>query len=538
MANVNDIEHDHIVKCVAAIRKGDNRYFMFPWADGDSLRDYWNTASWRPPTRESMLEAICQLRGLTDALVTLHDGIRTHMNRNAEEPDGDTHELTVRICDENGDFTDHYETTNPNNIRHGDLKPENILRFLNQQEGLGMLKLADMGLAKQHIVVTSDRQHLTDTRYGTVRYEAPEAVSNPRAPRSRLYDIWSMGCITLEFIIWILYGNDELGNFYTQVQGGDEQQLCQFFEMLGIGHVRRAEIHPTVLEWMNHVENFDPECLRKATATKDLIRIIREQLLVVPLPPNRASSTLGGRGFAPPQLGQTTTRYRATAVQLRDALDKILAKRDEPGYLFGTEDRSDIQLPSSHAGMPPPFTAQERGSGAAVRSLEAQHYPANGTETNTSDGQIRPADYTLPPMRNWQFSVDTPFAEALCNELGPEAMQPTGNTRTRLCNRCQALDFWISSFTMRDRLSALTQRAKICDFCKLLSIVCKGNQAIRNDRLQVERRQSRLMVTGDPYPVLSIIRSPGRFLTFCLVELRVICLVTGERYLTDISNQT
>lgn len=43
---------------------------------------------------------------------------------------------------------------------------------------------------------------------GTQKYEPPE-TDNERGeigqPRSRLYDMWSMGCIVFEFIIWLLY---------------------------------------------------------------------------------------------------------------------------------------------------------------------------------------------------------------------------------------------------------------------------------------------------------------------------------------------
>ena len=62
-----------------------------------------------------------------------------------------------------------------------------------------------------------------------MQYEAPEAIGELNGPRSRLYDVWSMGCITLEFIIWLLYGNDELNNFYGQLKG-DAQNHSQDLE--------------------------------------------------------------------------------------------------------------------------------------------------------------------------------------------------------------------------------------------------------------------------------------------------------------------
>ncbi|KAF2621900.1 HET-domain-containing protein [Macroventuria anomochaeta] len=485
---------------------------MFPWADGDSLRDYWDNTRWQCPTGDIISQAVTQLRGLADALVSLHDGVRARASRNDEndtDEDEDSINLNIQIRNEDNEVTKPLETPNPKNIRHGDLKPENILRFVGTGISLGTLKIADMGLAKQHIVATQDRKHLTSTRYGTIRYEAPEAVDTLQGPRSRLYDIWSMGCITLEFIIWILYGNDELNNFYTQVQGGDKQRLCQYFEMLDVGQARRAEVHPVVLRWISHIEKVDPECQRDS-ATRDLIRLVREKLLVVPLPPNRASAIAGGRGFAAPELGQITTRYRATAVEFRDALDEIIAKISNKEYLLVGGDRDHIKPPRLRPSMPSTSTSttQSRDRTDLPRLGSLQLRPPIGVLTEMPGVPIRPADYTLPPMKDWEFNVDNLFAESVLLEVGSEAMVPSTRVRTKLCSRCKALNFWASSFKLEDELSALHLRAKTCDFCGLVAMACKHNEVIKNDKLQIERKQSNLMLTGDPYPVLSIIRSP------------------------------
>jgi serine/threonine protein kinase len=133
----------------------------------------------------------------------------------------------VILQDEVGD--EYEDAAHKESIRHGDLKLENILNFSEGDSSLGTLKIADMGLAKRHVVATQERDVLTSTRYGTVRYEAPETAINIHS-QSRLYDIWSMGCITLEFVIWNLYGNIELVNFYAQMEG-DAQHGCQYFEI-------------------------------------------------------------------------------------------------------------------------------------------------------------------------------------------------------------------------------------------------------------------------------------------------------------------
>jgi hypothetical protein len=88
-------------------------------------------------------------------------------------------------------------------------------------------------------------------------------------------------------------------------------------------------------------------------------------------------------------------------------------------------------------------------------------------------------------------------------------MIPTQRTQSKLCNRCQALDFWGASFQLEDTLTALSLRAERCDLCNLINKVCNEKKVIKNDILQIVRKQSSLMLTGDPYPVLSIVRSPG-----------------------------
>jgi serine/threonine protein kinase len=83
-------------------------------------------------------------------------------------------------------------------------------------------------LAKRHDKDTILRIDPTDTRYTTLHYEAPEVVTSTK-PRSRRYDIWSMGC-------------------------------------------------------MEHILKEDPECNKGTdTAIRDLLKLVQNKLLVVPL---------------------------------------------------------------------------------------------------------------------------------------------------------------------------------------------------------------------------------------------------------------
>jgi serine/threonine protein kinase len=197
---LQDLDNPHLIKPIAAIDRGDGRcYFVFPWAAGGNLREYWRDNDLKPD-KDLVLWMIEQMAGLAEALCCLY-------RRNG---------------------------------RHGDLKPENILIHKAKGNKHGILQLADMGLAKFHILATAFRDQRTSTRAGTFKYEPPEANhQDPNRPTSRDYDVWSMGCVYLEFLIWLLYGYTEIpglstfhakldegtGKFWQQEVGGSRRTL-------------------------------------------------------------------------------------------------------------------------------------------------------------------------------------------------------------------------------------------------------------------------------------------------------------------------
>lgn len=377
---------------------------MFPWADGDSLRDFWDRTPRQAPSKEVIHQAILQLRGLADALDSLHnfDGGHTRHHVNEDQTDAQHQDVPeMRVHNELNELGDYEDAPNQESIRHGDLKPENILRFLDQETKLGELKIADMGLAKRHVVETQDRAHLTSTRYGTIRYEAPETVTAIQG-RSRLYDIWSMGCITLEFIIWILYGNEELNSFYNQVKGAGHQ-VCQYFEVLESRTPMRAKVHRVVLLWMDQIQNMDPECSQES-AIRDLLSVVRTKLLVIPLPPNRTRSFNPGPGLVPPAEGEQITRYRATASEFRDALDGILSKVSRPGYLLTGKTRDNIKPPAPKSDdMLSPKAAQRPDGSAIPRMNPPTGHVASGVvsrsiRVSSCIMTSRPSSLTVPRL--------------------------------------------------------------------------------------------------------------------------------------------
>lgn len=227
LACMREIDHKHLIKCIAAVQKEQRYFFIFPWADGGNLREFWASHNSTSPETQTLHWAISQMRGLADALTELHN------------------------C----------------NTRHGDLKPENILLFSdNASPGHGRLVIADVGLAKVHTNTTRSRHFPTRTVTGTARYEAPEAFW-PDQSRSRVYDVWGLGCIIFEFATWILQGWEFL------------QKLNSSFESYAIvAPTGTSPLDQVVQGWMERMLR-DPRCSRD-TALGKILDFTKHRLLV------------------------------------------------------------------------------------------------------------------------------------------------------------------------------------------------------------------------------------------------------------------
>ena len=261
LAKMNTLSQDHIVRFITAFRRRLNgyeeHYLVFEWADGGNLRDLWESIP-KPNLEPGLIQAaVIQLSGLAEALRAAH-----------------------------------YLKEAGTSYRHGDLKPANILWF-HDGTALGKLKIGDWGCAKAHNMSTEFRPSNTTAEYGTRRYEAPEVVTgiDPHflgqavKRRSRLYDIWAMGCITLEFIVWLLYGIKELNKFNRSIQGRPGVHPA-FYQILSRNNKDVAEVHDKVIYWMTFMTK-DPACRDDdgdRTAIGDLLDVVRTRLLVVKLP--------------------------------------------------------------------------------------------------------------------------------------------------------------------------------------------------------------------------------------------------------------
>lgn len=158
---------------------------MFPWADGN-LSSFW-TDHPNPefPARDWDFVKWCarQWLAIAEGLHAIHKAPQRAETRDPNDP---------RI-----------------HGRHGDLKPENILWFRNGHRKLtdpcsyGVFVISDFGLTSFHRNNTKDQvspSHLARSP----TYRPPECDVSKTISQS--YDVWSLGCILLEFTIWYIHG--------------------------------------------------------------------------------------------------------------------------------------------------------------------------------------------------------------------------------------------------------------------------------------------------------------------------------------------
>jgi serine/threonine protein kinase len=243
---------------------------IFPWADGGDLAELWQQKSSVVPN--VFMWSLRQIVGLTQALEVLHSV----------------------------------------NTRHGDLKPANILYF-GGNDG-GTLKIADLGIARGHTQATEFRRVGTVTSASTAAYQAPEMDKKEEEPMSRRYDCWSMGCIVLEFIVWLLYDFEAIKSFsHARDTRTHAYYRFTYVYIQGAERLEKVDVHPVVIDAMNFLRKKDPRCT--GTALEDLVNLVDQNMLKI------------------------EPSERLHAIDIHERLQWILKKAEkEPSYLVKVDE--------------------------------------------------------------------------------------------------------------------------------------------------------------------------------------------------------
>lgn len=180
--------HAHLIKLLAVWRQNHNWYLLQPWADGN-LWDFWQQHSSPHHDLHWARWIISQILGLAQALRQIH---RRRSN------DFDAPLLGI----------------------HGDIKPENILWFKGNphvSNTAGRLVICDFGFTSFHTKASISN---AATEGNSTTYKAPEFGETNRI--SRAYDMWSLGCVYLEFITWYLTGYSDVRHTFAKLRLSDD----------------------------------------------------------------------------------------------------------------------------------------------------------------------------------------------------------------------------------------------------------------------------------------------------------------------------
>lgn len=195
--------HPHLISLLATYEQFQKFYLIFPWAEAD-LQSYLERKNPDPTIDHLSVQWLAeQCYGIASGLGQLHRHQTTYVN--STWSDNETHSSEKNA---NG-------RTNKIQLygRHGDIKLQNILWFCNPKDGgdRGVLKITDFGLAE--FKTSPARLYRGASRITfSPPYQPPECnVLGGRVGQS--HDIWSLGCLYLELIAWLLGGWELVKSF-------------------------------------------------------------------------------------------------------------------------------------------------------------------------------------------------------------------------------------------------------------------------------------------------------------------------------------
>lgn len=233
--------HPHLIKLLGTYKQNGKYHLMFPFANAN-LRKYWDDCPAPLFDDATVLWSLAQMTGVANGLLKIHNFRVTHP---LKVPGAGNIRMTkdVKLSVQQGEewFG-----------RHGDIKPENLLWF-SQARGadhpLGVIRIADFGLGRFH--GRDSRSGVNpDTVFSSPTYEPPECKL--RQPVSRAYDLWSLGCLYLEFITWLLQGSAEIegfAEFRGRMATGTGINDDNFFTIVTDTEGTRAIVRETVVIW-------------------------------------------------------------------------------------------------------------------------------------------------------------------------------------------------------------------------------------------------------------------------------------------------
>ena len=227
LSSMRSSDVDRVIRILASFEHRGNYYMILPLAKGN-LRQFWARSQ---PWRSSW--CLEEMAGISAGLSALHFAAGWH----------------------------------------SDLRPENILIFEDGFSGRGSWKISDFGLSHLH---SQGAKSELPPYPGTGTYEPPECQLELK--QSQKYDLWSLGCIFLECVTWLLKGSEAIERFaddrVKDTPASDENFKNDYFFSLNANQsfpTLGARIRPAVLMWIDTLDK-SPNCSPEISQTLQLIR--------------------------------------------------------------------------------------------------------------------------------------------------------------------------------------------------------------------------------------------------------------------------
>ncbi|KAK4212295.1 Serine/threonine-protein kinase par-4 [Rhypophila decipiens] len=493
LQRMNEKGNMNILRFITAFTKGDDPkfrsyYLLFEWADGASLEDLFGQHP-TPVLDDNLVQLVVhQIQGLAVALKETHD----------------------------------------NKIRHGDLKPLNILRFAPTSGNIiGTLKIGDWGLAKYHSEATALRFEKgihTTTKYFTRFYEPPEIEIGDVRLLGRQYDVWSLGCIVLELLIWLLYGQAGLNRFRTDVAGHMGERLpC--YEIVSDAEsdssIRMGRVRPIVVKWMEFMA--EEAVCDDETALGALLKLIKNHLLVIELPPDYGN-TVYEKVLESTDEDAITGRAASNgglAIPTLPTFEITPPKTTEVGPIAKNRPKATRATSDNLVSiLEREMDADDRAEDFWFRHGPRKRIPNFGTTpTSQSPGGLLDMPSSSASSRKqrlldyeWETHLDNTFASEVVSKIRDSPKLPLPPTRrpAPLCKSCDKLDFLgVLGFSVEWAAAEMEARAKNnrCGLCTLLWKTARAHNNTSHDiRIRFWRDNSSMRMTGAAHPVLSIFR--------------------------------
>ncbi|KAM7212507.1 hypothetical protein V8F06_012129 [Rhypophila decipiens] len=443
---MNEINHTHLIHTIAHYTQNRKDYFLFPFATHGSLRKYWTT---KPPVVDARYVRwlIVQMLGLADAIRELHE----------------------------------------KNCRHGDLKPENILCFSTEGTGgeseVPTLVIADVGLAKIHEEITAKRYGPTTTKAGTVMYSPPEyEYPNQAAPWSRLFDVWSLGCVFLEFVVWMLEGPDGLTKFRNSIAPESATPVRRtFYAPSGTSPVESLIIRTEIGNCIDQLLKDKRASLK--TGLRGVLRLIANEMIVVALPEDGAAdaneiAAVTRRQhnveeneedvFHPSSVPERNSSQKGPGVTIRVptglAAADMQKRRIKTGELVKKLEKIVKEIDD---GLIQALTPNGEEGEATSVPPRRQTPAGSGLEVPSPGKRQNPTDKFA---EKWEYTPDIEISLKILRYLAhhPDQYPHPSSTPSPLCSRCAGLKLLSPNSRFCDTLAGLTEKKPHCALCTLL----------------------------------------------------------------------